>query len=500
MFRRAIVATHRVIARSNSHLSSTKNPGIFALDPTGDFSQFTKANLVAHGELEDGVIPEALKYSRPTKHTTLSNGIQVITEAWDTPGAHLAVYVKVGVRNESFALNGINHFTTQLKLKGTENRSVLQLNTQLDDTGSRLTATADREVTVFEIGTLKENVGAAFGILADVFTNKKFSKGVIEEQREFELHNLRAKDPKEVVMNNLFYTAFRDHMISQPIKGNDQSLTRFKLEDIQKHIADHFVGSRIVVVGTGNVNHQQVADLAAQHFSSLPATGGEIRGEDTPLFTGSQVQIRDDDVDMTHCGIGVLAPGWNNEDFFAFQLLQRLLGDYVPERDSIINHPHLQYNYIHRFFGEMEDFGGHQARYFPLSDVGLFTNYAFSLDMGSIWLPRSILNAQKRYTNIVMESEMYRARNTLYNDLLTTETRQSVAQEIALQQLFAHRRIPRSEIAKRISVMDPRYLESTFEKWLWDIELALSYYGPTFFVARNYGVFRSYTCDRQWPA
>eukprot|EP00359_Climacostomum_virens_P004553 CAMPEP_0204901332 /NCGR_PEP_ID=MMETSP1397-20131031/3027_1 /ASSEMBLY_ACC=CAM_ASM_000891 /TAXON_ID=49980 /ORGANISM="Climacostomum Climacostomum virens, Strain Stock W-24" /LENGTH=500 /DNA_ID=CAMNT_0052069689 /DNA_START=927 /DNA_END=2429 /DNA_ORIENTATION=- len=500
MFRRAVVATNRVLTRSNTHLTANKNPGIYALDPTKDFSQFTKANLVYHGELEDGVIPEALKYSRPSKHTTLSNGVQVVTEAWDSPGAHLAVFIKSGVRNESFSLNGISNFTAQLKLKGTETRSALQLSTQLEDSGSRLTATADREVTVFEVSTLKDSVGTAFGVLADVVTNKKFSKGTIEEQRESLLQNLRSTTPKQIVMDNLFYTAFRDHMISQPIKGNDQSLARIKLEDIQQHIADHYVGSRIVIVGTGNVNHKQVEELAEKHFSSLPASGGQIKGEDKPLFTGSQIQIRDDDVDMTHVGVGVLAPGWNDEDFYAFQLLQRLIGEYVPERDSVINHPHLQYNFIHKFFGEMEDFGGHVSRYFPLSDLGLFTNYAFGMDMGSVWMPRSILNAQKRYTNIVMESEMYRARNRLYNALLTTETRQSVAHEIGHQQLFAQRRIPRSETAKRISVMDPRYLESKFEKWLWDIELALSFYGPTFFLARNYGIFRSYTCDRQWPA
>jgi processing peptidase subunit beta len=500
MFRRAVVATRQVLARANSQLTTTKNPNIYALNPTGDYSQFTKANLVAHGELEDGVIPEALKYTRPTKQTTLANGVQVITEAWDSPGAHLAVYVKVGVRNESFALNGINHFVTQLKLRGTGTRSALQLATQLEDSGSRLSAHADREATVFEVSTLKDSVNSAFEILADVATNKQFSKGVVEEQRQAIAQTIRTNDPKAIVVDNLFYTSFRDHMISQPIKGNDQSLQRIKLEDIQRHLADHYVGSRIVVVGTGNVTHQQVADLAQQHFSNLPATGGEVKGEDTPLFTGSQLQIRDDDVDMTHVGIGVLAPGWNQEDFFAFQLLQRLMGEYIPERDSVINHPHLQYNYIHRYFGEMEDFGGHQARYFPLSDVGLFTNYAFTMDLGSIWLPRAILTTQKHYTKYVMESEMYRARNRLYNDLLTTESRQAVAQQIGLQQLFAHRRIPRSEIAKRVSVMDPRYLESVFSKWLWDIELGLSFYGPTFFVARNYGIFRSYTCDRQWPA
>jgi hypothetical protein len=35
------------------------------------------------------------------------------------------------------------------------------------------------------------------------------------------------------------------------------------------------------------------------------------------------------------------APSWNDEDFYSFQILKRLMDDFVPERDSIINHPHL---------------------------------------------------------------------------------------------------------------------------------------------------------------
>jgi hypothetical protein len=95
-----------------------------------------------------------------------------------------------------------------------------------------------------------------------------------------------------------------------------------------------------------------------------------------------------------------------------------------------------------------------------------------------------------------MESEKYRARNRYYNELL------NVADDINLQGslignelLYAGRRIHRSEVAKRISVADARYLEKVYTKWLWDCELAMAFYGACFLQIRGYGTWRGYTND-----
>ena len=96
-------------------------------------------------------------------------------------------------------------------------------------------------------------------------------------------------------------------------------------------------------------------------------------------------------------------------------MLKRLLGDYVPARDSIINNPHLQYNYLHTWFGEIEDFGGHDTSYFSYSDAGLLGHYAMSLDLSGFYTPVAVLKSTRLYTCRIFESELYRARNKYYN-------------------------------------------------------------------------------------
>lgn len=484
------------LVRRNSILTSTTNPGAYVLDPSSDVSQFSKAQLVNHGELEDGVIPEALKYTRPFHLTTLNNGLKVACEPSNSQLAHLSLVVKAGVRNEQFEYSGINHFTKKLRWRGTENRSKIQLAGDLENIGAWLHTSPGRETTTIHLTVPKEHLSKGVEILADVALCGKFNKNAVEEQREDSLSQLRdTSDHQKFILENSHYTAFRDHMFGQPIRGNHKSINNISSDSIKEFIDTHYVGSRMSLVGVGGVDPSVLSDLAEKHFGKVPKNAGEVSGEETPVFTPSTIQIRDDDVDMTHCGIFYLAPGWNHEDYFAFQLLQRIMGDYKPERDSKINHPHLQYNNLHKWLGEMEDFGGHNSYYCSYSDVGLFGHYAASLDMSAYLVPHSLLKATRKVTGLVMESEMYRARNKYYNQLLSPQSLGDLANEIGHQLTFANRRIPRSEVAKRISCLDNRHLEKTYAKWLWDTELAITFYGPIFTQIRMYEIWRGYTND-----
>jgi len=61
--------------------------------------QFSKAPIMdTFGDLPFGEIPEPLKYIRPFKSTTISNGIRVCTERVPGQTAHVGVYVGAGSR------------------------------------------------------------------------------------------------------------------------------------------------------------------------------------------------------------------------------------------------------------------------------------------------------------------------------------------------------------------------------------------------------------------
>lgn len=76
-----------------------------------------------HGDLPFGEIPQPLKFVRPFEVTTISNGIRVCTEHWNSPVSAVGVFIGAGSRNETIETSGAAHFLEHLHFKGTKKRS-----------------------------------------------------------------------------------------------------------------------------------------------------------------------------------------------------------------------------------------------------------------------------------------------------------------------------------------------------------------------------------------
>jgi predicted Zn-dependent peptidase len=88
------------------------------------------------GDLPFGEIPETLKYEREFKTTTVSNGIRVCTERWDSPIAAVGVFIGAGSRHETLESSGAAHFLEHLHFKGTKNRTRMQLEMECENMGA----------------------------------------------------------------------------------------------------------------------------------------------------------------------------------------------------------------------------------------------------------------------------------------------------------------------------------------------------------------------------
>ena len=58
------------------------------------------------------------------------------------------------------------------------------------------------------------------------------------------------------------------------------------------------------------------------------------------------------------------------------------------------------------------------------------------------------------YGEYITEAEVVRSRNVLWNELMSIQAASYVMQQIGPQMLYLNRRVPRSEIARRVSYAD----------------------------------------------
>ena len=78
------------------------------------------------------------------------------------------------------------------------------------------------------------------------------------------------KDCQEVLLENVYFNAYRDHMMGQPILGTRENISNITEDMIREFHANHYHGNNMVVVGAGEVNHKELVDFSNKYFGTLP--------------------------------------------------------------------------------------------------------------------------------------------------------------------------------------------------------------------------------------
>jgi processing peptidase subunit beta len=286
---------------------------------------------------------------------------------------------------------------------------------------------------------------------------------------------------KETTIENAHFNAYRDHMLGQPAKGdrdNLQCLTTDMLRDF--HTTNYF-GDNIVVVATGNANHQEVCDAVEQQFSNLPKhTTNQIKNQDKAVFTPSLMFVRDDEMVNSNVSVFYDAPSAKHADFYAFLLLKNMFGTYSIDKNAEhLNDCKKQYNSMHSLLGDLVDVTIGESMYYAYSDSGMFGNYFYGNEVFTRQMNYCGVCLPTMYSHYLNDVEVIRGRNSMYNKMMNdTESTSRVLNEIGNQMLTVGRRISRSEIAKRVSHLDNIHMRHLCNSWFYDAEPCFTNWGP----------------------
>jgi len=449
-----------------------------------DNLQFGKDNLLDFGDLPVGQIPEALKFDRPVETSQLGNGIKVATQHWPGELATVSVFIKCGSRQETIQNSGVAHFLEHLHFKGTKHRTRTQLELDVENMGGQLNAYTSRENTSYTMTVFKNNTQKAVEILGDMLCNSNYDKNHLEAERETIFRECieTQKDQMETTIEAAHYTSYRDHMMGQPILGIRENIGTITQDQIIEYHKTHYIGSNMVIVGAGEINHQELVEFAEKYFGNLPTnvpSGFVFKNADKPVFTPSLMFMRDDEMANVNIGVFFEAPGWAHEDYYSFLLFQRVLGEYQQGRHSgNLNHPSRQYNALHTLLGGLPDVSLQKCIYAPYSDTGLFGSYFHGNEVHSYQMLYSSQLVASDFANHMNEVEVFRAKNKLYNELLQHETGNDITQSIGNQILYLNRIVPRSEIATRIANIEKPHLTRVARNWFFDNEVSAVAWGP----------------------
>jgi predicted Zn-dependent peptidase len=263
---------------------------------------------------------------------TLSNGLRIVTDRIDTVATvSLGLWVDVGTRHEPAAINGVAHFLEHMAFKGTKRRSALAIAEEIEAVGGHLNAYTSRESTAYYAKVLKEDVGLALDILADILQHSTFEPSELERERTVILQEIgQANDtPDDIIFDYFQERAFPGQAMGRPVLGSPEIIKKLARKSVVSYLKNHYSASRMVVSAAGNLDHDKFVALAETLLSDLPAE--RAVGTEPARYVGGEHR-QDRDLEQLHLVLGFPGLKLDDPDYYAAAVLSTAFGGGMSSR------------------------------------------------------------------------------------------------------------------------------------------------------------------------
>lgn len=399
--------------------------------------------------------------------TTLENGLRVASKKM--PGVKsvaISVWVDVGARYETDINNGISHFMEHMAFKGTETRSALDIAITFDAIGGHLNAYTSMEHTVYYAKVLQKDMPLALGMLADILQHSVFDAEEVEHERQVILQEIAMHHdtPDDLVYDHYTQVAYPGQGIGRPVLGTHTQVSSFQPEDLKAFLKQHYNGRRMVLAVAGDVDHAELVKLAEQAFAGLQA--GEPAEKEPVNYTGGSV-VTEDDLEQLHLVMGFEGLPYQDEAYFAQQMLATMLGGGMSSR----------------LFQEVREKRGLaytiQAFASAYADTGLFSIYSGTAEKDAATLMEVVMQELKQFSATMTEEEFTRAKDQLRSGLLMSrETVSSESETIGRHLMCYGRYLPIEEVIRKVEAVTEEDVRRVLQQMLSEKPMTFAALGP----------------------
>lgn len=318
------------------------------------------------------------------------------------------------------------------------------------------------------------------GFLADILQNSTLSPAAIEREREVILREMEEVDLQhsELVFDKLHQMAFRGSSLGRSILGPVENIKSLSRDDLAEFVRTHYTGDRLVVVGAGGVDHHELCKWTSEAFAGLPATtpaGHVVSNGGRPVFVGSDVRMREDDMEKAYFAFAFEGLPWAHKDSMTLSVMLLLLGMHDKAGVNAVKSAGKIASVIAKegLADTVMPFNT------PYVDTGLFGVYCVT---DAEKLPELSWQVQEEITRLcyeVDEEDVRRAVNQVkLNIVQSLDGSQSVFEDIGRQVLTLGRRLGLKEIFARLDAVTAADIKRVANAQFYDKEIALAAIGP----------------------
>ena len=305
-------------------------------------------------------------------------------------------------------------------------------------------------------------------ILSDIIQNSLYRNDSIEETRNVVLHDKEKYENDEVgsLFSHLYSLAFQGTSLALPVHGTTENIQNFQRDDIINYLNSNYTADRMVVVGTGAVEHNQISSLVEEQFTTIPRSHDHFR---PPIahYTGSGVEVLDDTEPFVRGILAFRAVDHTDANLIPLQIIRKIIGDYDKN--------YAGGNRVSSKLGELlatEQVGEYMTTFLDtFSSIGLFgVHFKVAADISDEFC-KFFTYELNQIALGASEKEVDLAKNKLKADLLfATKGIRCLNKSIGKQYLTIGRRVTNEELFARIDAVDVNVIRNVARQYLTDVD------------------------------
>ena len=266
---------------------------------------------------------------------TLNNGLRVILKS-DTSNQIVAanLFIDVGSIRENPEDSGITNLTQTLLLKGSKNRTALQIAEEIESMGGEINSSASEDYSTVEVMTATPDIYKALDILYECVFFPTFPQDEIDKEIDNTLSYMKLKEDDKFYLcfKELKKLLFQGHPYSMPVEGTEETVPTFDKKEITEFYKSFYCPDNMILCVVGNFNEQKMLAEIKKNF-------GKIKRQSKPTFTVSKdfrektkETIKTKEIEQSFVIIGYIGPKIQEDDYPALKVAASILGGGMSSR------------------------------------------------------------------------------------------------------------------------------------------------------------------------
>ncbi|HEY8487020.1 MAG TPA: pitrilysin family protein [Limnochordales bacterium] len=286
-------------------------------------------------ELPARVLAQApARQPAPVTRAQLPNGLQVyVYEDHSVPVAAVSVWYRVGSKDEPPGRRGMAHLLEHLMFKGSRHVPPEEHARLIQRMGGISNAFTSSDVTVYWQKLPASQLELALWLEAERMANLVLTQEKLATEREVvkeEFRQALQNNPIGLAIDRFHAWMFEGTPYAWTPAGAIEDLDAVRLEDLESFYRTYYVPANAVLVVAGDVQAEQVLELARRHFGPLPPGLAPPRPQvlfSAPRTAAGATAVRSLAFPVQLPGVlgGYAIPGASHPDRFALEVAEQVL-------------------------------------------------------------------------------------------------------------------------------------------------------------------------------